>query len=238
MEEYKKLSFEEEEVIKKKSNIALWGCIIFFGLLEFLVLILHSTYVLSFFQSFLIAVTIAVIGFLVTKKIFDKIEEPITDARIAQMMDNLKKEGEVISKKKQLNYWLDIDEEEKTVQINGHFYNFREILNYRLSDHQKQTPRGGTITSESKTDTGSMLGRAVVGGMLGGTAGAIIGGATAKKKTTTSISTPLFEEPHDYRIVITVDNIARSTETLKIGNNEEMANKVAATLDIIISRSR
>lgn len=40
--------------------------------------------------------------------------------------------------------------------------------------------------SKTKTKTGSLVGRSVVGGALLGPAGAIIGGATAKKKTTST----------------------------------------------------
>lgn len=40
--------------------------------------------------------------------------------------------------------------------------------------------------SKTKTSTGSAIGRGLVGGALFGPAGAIIGGATAKKKTTST----------------------------------------------------
>ena len=40
--------------------------------------------------------------------------------------------------------------------------------------------------SKTKTNTGSMVGRSIVGGALFGPVGAVLGGATAKKKTKTT----------------------------------------------------
>lgn len=235
MDNNKKLTPEEEAAIDKKSYIALWCCIIFFGIIELVLITLHSAAVFGFGTTFLLAIMVVFIGFWATQKIVSAVAAPAVDAKVDRMMERLEEEAKVNKMKKQLGYWLNIDEDEKTVYINGHLYNFKEILNYRLSDQQKQSP-GGTITSVTKTDKKSMVGRAVVGGLLGGTAGAIIGGATAKKTTQTHVIPSIQEETHDYRIVISVDNIARSTEVLELGKDEEMAYKVAATLDIIISR--
>ena len=80
-----------------------------------------------------------------------------------------------------------------------------------------------------------MLGRAAIGGIIGGTAGAIIGGATAKRNTTTVTpgASVTSEIKHNYRIDVTIDNLSHPLETILIGDNTEIANQVASILEII-----
>lgn len=65
--------------------------------------------------------------------------------------------------------------------INEIEYMPSEIISVDVDDISTRTQLPQEV--KTKTSTGSMIGRSVVGGLLFGQSGAIIGGATAKKKT-------------------------------------------------------
>lgn len=74
-----------------------------------------------------------------------------------------------------------IYEQSSVIIINSKKYEFSDILGYSLVDDATSE----TITTSvgtAKTSTGSMIGRAVVGGVLTGGLGAVAGAATAKKE--------------------------------------------------------
>lgn len=70
----------------------------------------------------------------------------------------------------------------KTITINDWTYKFSEIISFSCTSIGGIQISGETITS--KANVGSIVGRTMVGGLLGGVAGAIIGGATAKRIAT------------------------------------------------------
>jgi hypothetical protein len=72
--------------------------------------------------------------------------------------------------------------EAKKIYILGEVYNFSDVVGCSLDDNYRIKKGAVTYTSETKNNTGSTLGRAVVGGLVAGGTGAIIGGATAKKR--------------------------------------------------------
>lgn len=123
-----------------------------------------------------------------------------------------------------------INDKTKKIFINSKEYGFNDILGYSVQDNSVTIHSESTSTA--KTNTGSMIGRAAVGGVLLGGAGAVIGGATAKKDIQNSgfSSTVL----HDYSVVITVNNITSPNEIVKVGNNGETLNRITSTLTVIL----
>ena len=69
---------------------------------------------------------------------------------------------------------------EKIIII-GNEMSFSDILDYTADDDYKVIKGKTEYTSQTKSKNGSTVGRAIVGGVLAGGAGAIIGGTTAKK---------------------------------------------------------
>ena len=126
-----------------------------------------------------------------------------------------------------------ISEEKSLIMLNEHIYHFKEILDFTLSDNSVVvfTP----TTSKTTTNTGSMLGRAIVGGVLTGGVGAVIGGATASQTTQTSEGTS--HTKHDYTLVITVNNLSNPVENIHIGSSENYAREISSILSIIVSRN-
>lgn len=138
---------------------------------------------------------------------------------------------------KVINYdiqkYVFISEEKSLIMLNEHIYHFKEILDFTLSDNSVVvfTP----TTSKTTTNTGSMLGRAIVGGVLTGGVGAVIGGATASQTTQTSEGTS--HTRHDYTLVITVNNLSNPVENIHIGWRENYAREISSILSIIVSRN-
>lgn len=102
--------------------------------------------------------------------------------------------------------------------INELEYEPSEIISVDVDDISTKTQLPQEV--KTKTSTGSMIGRGVVGGLLLGPAGAIIGGATAKKKSVITEGEIITNYRYKLRI-----------STTKLGN--ELINYESANLDSI-----
>ena len=80
-----------------------------------------------------------------------------------------------------------------------------------------------------------MAGRAVVGGILTGGAGAVIGGATAKKTTVSKQSSD--KVYHDYTILINVDSLSDPIIKIPMGSDGKTVNEIVAMMNVIIHRN-
>lgn len=115
-------------------------------------------------------------------------------------------------------------EKSKKIIINNDCYDFADIVECRLIDKLQ----GETILT-TRTSTGSMLGRAVVGGVLTGGVGAVIGAATAKQKT---IAKPTGN--NDFEIMLSVNSIKNPIVKIPCGKHSDSANELYAILNLII----
>lgn len=127
-----------------------------------------------------------------------------------------------------------INEEDSKLLLNENVYNFMDILDFKVSDNE-MVVYSPTI-SKTKTNTGSMLGRAIVGGVLTGGVGALVGGATAKRTTVTDGGTSTVS--HNYKIIVTVNSISNPSIILNIGSEEDATNEIGSLLNVIIARNQ
>lgn len=138
------------------------------------------------------------------------------------------------------NYYIDSHvlffEEAQTIVIQSKEYKFYDILGCSLVD---DITNNTLTTSEgtSKTSTGSMIGRAVVGGALTGGLGALAGAATAKKKTKDYASS-ITVTNHNYTLYINVNSLETPVITLHLGDKVALAQKLAAAINVIIERNK
>lgn len=128
-----------------------------------------------------------------------------------------------------------IFEQSSMAYIKGQEIPFNKILAFTLADN-KQTISTTTGNASTNTSTGSMVGRALVGGVLMGGVGALAGATTASRETEINTTTR-HDTSHDYIIYLNIDDIANPQRMLKFGNDAELANKVASVFNIIISRN-
>ena len=129
--------------------------------------------------------------------------------------------------------------ESRKVVILGKEYGFDSILDCQCSDDSHVVKGQTTITSKgtSAADNGSMIGRAVVGGLVAGSAGAIIGGSTAKKNTssTSVVNHGKDITKHNYTVWISVKDIANPLIQIPIGGDEVKANEIVSLMSAIIA---
>lgn len=129
-----------------------------------------------------------------------------------------------------------IFETAQKIVLYGWPYNFAGILGYSIVDDSTNE----TITTSegtAKTSTGSMLGRAVVGGVLMGGLGAVAGAATASKNIK-SDATGLTKTKHNYTFYINVNSLQQPTVSLSVGSNTDRAQELAGVLNIILQRNK
>lgn len=129
---------------------------------------------------------------------------------------------------------LYLNENLKKIYLYGEEYNFCDILSFSAQDNERTIYSG--YTSTAKTNNGSMLGRAAVGRLVAGNIGTVIGGATASKTIETSGSTSIIV--HNYSIVVTVNSLSSPMVTLKIGEDQNLMNKVSSILTVIVKRNK
>lgn len=123
-------------------------------------------------------------------------------------------------------------EKPKKVIIGKSVYNFTDILSCSMYDeNHKDIPL--TQVTRIKTKTGSMLGRAAVGGLTFGVAGAVVGALTAKKETK-SDAVKSYHEP-SYIVKIGIKSIENPTIILKMHQNKEQADNIYALMQAIIA---
>ena len=154
---------------------------------------------------------------------------PSFDKMIA--IDNDDKKGYIGYKKA---FYVSI--RNKTIMANNRVIAFSDIIHCELDD-DKQTVYNqvGSSKSETTSDAGSMVGRAIVGGLIAGGTGAIIGGATGKKETSTTINTTTTTHiSHDYTVVINVRDIVEPLCKIHCGENEKAAKEIVGTINAII----
>lgn len=127
----------------------------------------------------------------------------------------------------------------KKVIIQKKVYDFSDILSCSCKDYERVEKGDTKITSTSttKTDNGNMIGRAIIGGVIAGEAGAIIGGATAKKQTETNSVVEQEDDitHHEYVVSISVKDTVNPLIKLFLGENESSATEIVALMNAIIN---
>lgn len=125
-----------------------------------------------------------------------------------------------------------VHEHSKKVFIQGKLYDFKEIMNCTFTD--SPTIIKGKVTSTTKSSTGSTVGRAIVGDIVAGPAGAIIGGTTGKK--TTEFHQENDKVVHYYTVVINVDSISSPIVRIYTGSDGKLTNEIVGLMNVIIAR--
>lgn len=124
---------------------------------------------------------------------------------------------------------------------------FGRIIGFDIIDVNggRSTPLISANTTVTKTDTGDMVKRAIIGGVVAGGIGAVIGAATAKKTTTTELS-----QVDEFRnlirqklnstnleLIIKTNDIANPTLKVRFDIFKKEAEEMAASLTAIINQN-
>lgn len=111
---------------------------------------------------------------------------------------------------------------------------FSSILDFSI-DEDIRIIGGNTATTTTKTSTGSMVKRGLVGGILLGGVGALAGAATAKQSSQTVFDGK--KEERKYSISINLDSISNPIYTMYFGLDSETCKRVAGILTAIVRRN-
>lgn len=129
----------------------------------------------------------------------NKIEREVEEANNKRIEEEKRKEKRIKEEAKQLakkekygertdylnllGFSVSVYNRSKTIIINGKNFSFDEIEGCTIREEKTIIPGHTTTSYTTKTNSGSMIGRALVGAVVAGPIGAAIGGATAKKET-------------------------------------------------------
>lgn len=122
--------------------------------------------------------------------------------------------------------------------LQGEHIPFERIIGFSLNDDTETIMKNEMYSSTTTTSTGSLLGRAVVGGVLLGGFGAIAGATTAKKET---VSTPLNDETraslkHKYTLYINIDSISNPLREIGLAEDTQKAQILTNVINVIVQR--
>lgn len=117
----------------------------------------------------------------------------------------------------------------RKILLDDAIYDYDDILSFTLKDLSRKyrTPQ----YSVTSTDTSSVVGRALVGGMLAGKMGAMIGGVTAPQHTEYYGNEEYTESA--YEIVIVLNSVSHPIKRLRGFTKLEQAERVIALLQVI-----
>lgn len=135
----------------------------------------------------------------------------------------------------QLGKYIVYDEPTNRLKLKEAIVDSRKIREIRTTEKEPTTKVTYKEESVTKTSTGSAVGRGVVGALVAGPVGAIVGGATAKKKTEVQRTPEYHTIPGFYTIeVIDVDGNTRA----KFGTHDrKYHDPVVAFLNKIIDKN-
>ena len=130
---------------------------------------------------------------------------------------------------------LYVFEEVGKIILGGNEYDFKDIIGFSMVNNSKTVYNAYTTGSSSK-DVGGMIGRGVIGKMIGGDMGAAIGAMSADDEYEYNTEYDS-EVENDYKIYVNVDSISSPTVVLNIGSDEDGAFEIANLLNVIIKRN-
>lgn len=125
-----------------------------------------------------------------------------------------------------------VSEESAKIGIYENVYDFSQILNCDLIDDTERVI--SSMVKREGHDTGSVIGRTVVGKLFLGNAGAIVGGLTADKAATTSEQT--IKDVHNYTVKIEIDSLSTPVIHIPVGDNAILADELYALLKVISNK--
>ena len=124
--------------------------------------------------------------------------------------------------------------EKKRIWLLGRDIPMESIIDCKIQDDEYSYD-GGSY-SETKTNTGSMLKRAAVGTLVAGAAGAVIGGATAKRTTTTFSAGSC--TGHKYYVYININDLSEPIVKIDMGSDFNRANEILGLFSVILERTK
>ena len=165
----------------------------------------------------------------------DKEKEARYIERKARETQNLKtKYGERLQIIDVVNDTIVISEENRCVRLNGRDYKFEDIMGCQTTYEESRETKT-TSAGNSKTSTGNMVKRAVVGGVLTGGLGAVAGAATAKREISVESTSRVIVSRY-YTVHVTINSLESPTINIVVGEDAPKARQISDIFNVIIAR--
>lgn len=129
---------------------------------------------------------------------------------------------------------------DETILMEDRLYKFSDILNVDYTI-DSTTVQSSSTSGEggSKISNSNMVIRSGIGYAIGGTAGAIIGGATAKRISSDSeTTTTTSETKHRYEIIVTLNNIEHPQVIFKLWKNRDAFYELKSIFTVILNKEK
>lgn len=154
----------------------------------------------------------------------------------AQELAQKEKYGEQSDCLKFIGMSIRVYNSSRTILINDNDYSFDEITGCSVREEKTIIPGQTTTTYTTKTNGGSMIGRALVGAVVAGPVGAAIGGVTAKKETIQhTSSTP---DTIKYKYYVTIGINKKGCQDIVYDTNfKDRAEKVKLIINGLVSNT-
>lgn len=159
------------------------------------------------------------------------------DTRYKVFIDRLSEKYGALTRSVDISYYKEhlklhedilIFQQSKIIVFGQKEFKFDDILSCSMFDESE----GTHVSQVIKTETGSMFGRAAVGALTLGVAGAVVGAVTAKKESTSKLNA---NYEGSYVVKIGIKSIEEPTITLRFGSNKSKAEEVYALMQAIIA---
>ena len=125
----------------------------------------------------------------------------------------------------------------KVIYINDIAFPFADIASYKLVDNCQITKGNISGSVTTSVDTKDVVLSSLAGDFWGGKTGAIIGGATAQKHSSVSLTQNNDTLVHDYTLLINLKGLNREGVEMHIGDDWRLAAELEHLFDQIIKES-
>jgi len=163
----------------------------------------------------------------------EKMEKESTEKFDSKRQDEVNNLGKDPPRKVVRCFRSDITLYEEGIRIKDKEFETKDIIGSQITDPKGEWAEElGLNGEEITTSTKSAVGRAIVGGLIAGPAGAIVGGATAKKNV------KRISYGHNYVVKIFTLNNRYSVVDVEIGEDYSKAVELKALIDAVVARNK
>ncbi len=114
-------------------------------------------------------------------------------------------------------------------------FSFDDIISCSLIDDSRIERGNVSTTINTKTNTSSLIGRGVMGGLIAGPAGAVIGASSASKTSSGTSVSAGDKKILSYSLIIGVRRIEQPTIKIRLGHKRGLAYEILTVFNIILS---
>lgn len=123
------------------------------------------------------------------------------------------------------------------VFIDNKEMSFTDISSFKIIDNYQIKHGQVNGKLDTKTKTGSLVGRSAAGAIIGGGVGAMIGASSAAKTTQVNYSQGNDKVVHDYVLLVGTKSFDEPVIEIRIGDRWKLATEIEMVFNLILERN-